>query len=246
MSTPAHDHDQWADSLGAWLLGALPEDEADGFAAHLAACAQCREDAATLRVAADALPASVEPRTPPSALKARLMTIVEREASVLQAAGPESDRAPRREPRRRFGWGGLVPRPALALGLAVLLLVVGAGAGLLGREALDQDARTVTARVNPELAGGARASLEVAGGRARLVGSHLPAPPAGHVYQVWLDRGGRTPEPTDALFSTRSDGSVSVDVPGSLDGVRNVMVTDEPAGGSDKPTGRLILTASPA
>ena len=63
---------------------------------------------------------------------------------------------------------------------------------------------------------------------------------------MWLDRGGTAPEPTAALFSTRSDGSASVDVPGSLDGVRAVMVTDEPAGGSEKPTGEVLLTASPA
>jgi len=245
MSTPAHDHDQWADSLGAWLLGALPDDEAEGFAAHLDACAVCRDEAATLRVAADALPASVEPRTPPPALKGRLMAIVEREASLLEAAGPESDRAPRPEPRRRrFSWGSLFQRPALAAGLAALLLVVGAGAGLLGREAIDGGTQTITARVSG--ASGASASLEVDDGRGRLVATDLPAPPAGRVYQVWLDKGGASPEPTDALFSTRSDGSASVDVPGSLDGVRNVMVTDEPAGGSGKPTGKLLLTASPA
>ena len=63
---------------------------------------------------------------------------------------------------------------------------------------------------------------------------------------MWLDKGGKTPEPTNALFSTRSDGSASVDVPGSLDGVRAVMVTDEPAGGSDEPTGKLLLSASTA
>ena len=66
MSTPARDHDQWTDSLGAWLLGALPEDEAAGFQRHLAECDVCRHDAAALRIAADALPASAEPRTPPA------------------------------------------------------------------------------------------------------------------------------------------------------------------------------------
>ena len=82
-------------------------------------------------------------------------------------------------------------------------------------------------------------------GHGRLVASDLPAPPNGRVYQVWLDKGGKAPEPTNALFSTRRDGSASVDVPGSLEGVRAVMVTDEPVGGSTKPTGRLLLTASP-
>ncbi len=243
----AHDHDRWADSLGAWMLGALPEDEADGFRAHLESCADCRAEAGSLRVAVDALPASAAPMTAPPALKGRLMAVVEREASLLRAAGPEADRAKRSRRRRRFPrLSGLTQRPALALPLVLLLLVIGGGAALLGRSAFDgQSARTIVARVNPELKG-SRASLEVDGNRARIVGKRLPPPPAGHVYQVWLDRGGASPEPTSALFSTRSDGTASADVPGSLDGVRAVMVTDEPSGGSPKPTGRIILTASPA
>jgi hypothetical protein len=241
----AHDHDRWADSLGAWMLGALPEDEAEALRSHLEGCAECRAEAESLRVAVDALPASAPPMSPPPELKGRLMAVVEREASLLKAAGPEADRV--KEPRRRRlpALSGLTLRPALATGLVLLLLVVGGGAALLGRTAFDQDARTVVARVNPELKG-SRASLEVDGDRARIVGNKLPPPPAGRVYQVWLDRGGKAPEPTSALFSTRSDGSASVDVPGSIDGVRAVMVTDEPSGGSSKPTGRLILTASPA
>jgi len=245
----AHDHDRWADSLGAWLLGALPEEEAEGFRAHLVDCADCRADAESLRVAVDALPASAAPAVPPPALKGRVMAIVEREASLLKAAGPEADhaaaaaKAPR---RRRFpSLAGLTLRPALAATFVLLLLVVGGGAALVGREALDQDRRVVAARINPEL-NGARASLEVDGDRGRLVSSRLPAPPAGRVYQVWVDRGGDAPEPTSALFSTRRDGSASVDVPGSLDGVRQVMVTDEPTGGSPKPTGRIIFSAAPA
>jgi anti-sigma-K factor RskA len=244
--TTAHDHDRWSDSLGAWLLGALPEDEAEGFRVHLAACADCRADAESLRVAVDALPASAPPALPPPALKGRVMAIVEREASLLEAAGPEADRAKPPRRRRRFpSFAGLTLRPALATALVLLLLVLGGGAALLGREAFDQGARVVAARVNPEL-DGVHASLEVDGDRGRLVSSRLPAPPAGRVYQVWVDRGGAAPEPTSALFSTRRDGSASVDVPGSLDGVRAVMVTDEPAGGSTKPTGRVIFTASPA
>ncbi|HYM57033.1 MAG TPA: anti-sigma factor, partial [Solirubrobacteraceae bacterium] len=73
-----------------------------------------------------------------------------------------------------------------------------------------------------------------------------PAPPQGRVYQVWLDRGGSTPEPTSALFTTRGDGSASVAVPGSLRGVRQILVTDEPVGGSELPTRRPIISVTPA
>jgi hypothetical protein len=229
MSTPAHDHDRWADSLGAWLLGALPEDEADGFREHLAACEACQEDAASLQVAADALPMSAPPRVPPPALKDRIMATVESEASLLSAAGAQADR-PRRE--RRSWRERMSLRPALAIGLAALAI------GVFGAEALRGGTETVTAQVS----GGGSAVLEIEDGRGRIVADDLPAPPDGRVYQVWLDRGGPAPEPTDALFTTTRDGSASVDVP-SLDGVRRVMVTDEPDGGSRSPTGKLLLTA---
>jgi anti-sigma-K factor RskA len=215
------EHDRWADSLASWLLGALPEDEAEGFRRHLDQCAVCQEDAAALQVAVDALPASPEPRTPPPALKERIMAIVESEA-------PQ----PARRPRRSW-FGGLSWRPALAIGLAALAI------GFVAAEALQSGGtRTITAQVQ-----NGSAKLEVEDGHGRLVASKLPAPPSGRVYQVWLDKGGRTPEPTDVLFVPSADGSASADVP-SVDGVKRVMVTDEPPGGSRTPTGKVLLTAS--
>jgi Anti-sigma-K factor rskA/Putative zinc-finger len=230
MIVPARDHEQWADSLGAWLLGALPEDEAAGFKRHLDECAVCREDAVGLQVAVDALPASAAPHSPPAALKGRIMAVVEGEAELLQAAGPESDR-----PHRRRSWfGGLSWRPALALGLAALAI------GFVGSQALQSGGpEKITAQVQS----GGQATLEVQDGQGRLVASHLPDPPNGRVYQVWLDKGGKTPEPTNVLFTTSNDGTATADVP-SLDGVKRVMVTDEPSGGSRSPTGKVLLTAS--
>jgi hypothetical protein len=48
------------------------------------------------------------------------------------------------------------------------------------------------------------------------------------------------------LWSTRKDGSAEIAVPGSLDGVEAVLVTDEPEGGSDVPTKPPIITAATA
>jgi anti-sigma-K factor RskA len=220
------EHERWADSVGAWLLGALPEDEATAFRRHLEQCPICQEDAAGLQVAVDALPASAEPRTPPAALKERIMAEVEPEARPARATATP--------PRKRRSWfAGAAWRPALAAGLAALVL------GFVGAQVIGGGTDTITAQVS----GGGSAHLEIDDGHGRLVASRLPDPPNGRVYQVWLDKGGPAPVPTDVLFTTSRDGSASADVP-SLDGVKRVMVTDEPSGGSRTPTGKVLLTAS--
>ena len=60
---------------------------------------------------------------------------------------------------------------------------------------------------------------------------------------MWLDRDdGTAPVPTEALFSVRQ-GRASVDVPGDLRGVKQVLVTDEPLGGSEVPTRQPVIAA---
>jgi anti-sigma factor RsiW len=235
------DHDRWQDSAAAYLLGALPDDEADGFEAHLATCTACRAELDELAPAVRALPSSVEPVAPPAALKSRIMAEVEREASLLAAAGPEADRppAPARPRRRllpRFG-----ARPALAFGLGVVLLIaVGVGVTQLS----GNGERTVQAQIlDTSRAPDAGAEVDVASNGATLVAHGLPAPPSGRVYQVWLKRPGYAPEATSALFTPRSDGTATASVPGSMDGVAQVLVTDEPAGGSRQPTSDPLIVA---
>ena len=98
-------HDQWEDATAAYVLGALDETERAAFEEHLAGCPACREEVDELRPAVEVLPISVEPVDPPPALKARIMAEVEREASLLAAAGPEADRPPAREPSRPVAGG---------------------------------------------------------------------------------------------------------------------------------------------
>lgn len=243
------DHARWADAAGAYLLDALEEDEKGRYEAHLESCHVCREDVEFLRVASDALPASVEQFAAPPALKDRIMTVVNAEAELLRAAGPEADRTRARQPRtgdRR--WWQVVPRSALALAASVLLIVGGVTGWVLsdgdsagGRE------RTVFADVNAPGAPNAQAMLVVRGDNSTLVTEKLPRPGRGRVYQVWLKRSGvDAPEPTAALFTVRHDGTASVDVPGSLEGVEAVLVTAEPEGGSQKPTSDPVIAAVPA
>jgi anti-sigma factor RsiW len=245
MTATGPDHERWADAVGSYLLGALPPEEREGFAAHLEACPACRRDAEELGIAADALPLSVPPVAPPAALKDRIMTVVESEAELLGAAGRGADepaRAPARRPRGRGFLAGWLLRPGVALACAAVLLVAGGLAGALLAGA-DDDTRTVVADTR---APGAQVRLEIHDDASTLVARDMPAPPGDRIYQVWIKRPGRDPEPTSVLWSTRRDGSAEVAVPGSLEGVEAVLVTDEPQGGSDAPTTEPVITAETA
>jgi len=226
-------HERWTDAVGAYLLDAMPDDERERFEAHLESCTVCRAEVESLRVATDALPASVTQLSPPPELKGRIMAVVQAEAELLASAAGRGADLPEK-PRRRFSLPSL--RPVTALVAVIALLAVGVLAG--GRlNDSGPSTRTISAQVNPQRAAGARVSLVRTGDQAKLVVRGMPAPPEGRVYQVWLKREGRAaPVPTSALWLPRKDGSASVDVPGSLEDVEAVLVTGEPAGGSDAPT----------
>ena len=250
MSNEDSTHSVWEDSVGAYVLRALPEDEEIAFEAHLAECPVCRDQVEDLRMASEALALLAPPVVAPDDLRGRVEQVVERAAALLRAAGPEAD-MPRAKPaaaprRRRFSLDWLT-KPAFALPAAVLLLAIGALAGLAGREGGESGPgiTSVRAEVNPKAAPNADVYLQVGPGGATLVAENLPEPPRGRVYQVWVKRPDIDPEPTSTLFTPRRDGSAAAAVPGSLDGVDAVLVSHEPPGGSPKPTSQPILQVAP-
>ena len=225
-------HDRYDELVAPYLLGVLSPAEAEEFEAHLRSCRACGEEVELLRVGAEALPASVPQLEPPPGLRDRIMEVVHREAALLAAAGPEADR-PQAPPARVPWWrrlGVAAPLAAAAVGAALLAIVVIGG---------DTDGvRTLEAEQAPR---GAMVHMRVAEEHSTLIAEHLPAPPRGRVYQVWIQRGDAEPQPTEALFAPGEAGTVSVDLPGSMEGVEAVMVTDEPLGGSDAPTGKTVI-----
>jgi anti-sigma factor RsiW len=248
---------------GAWVLGAMPEDEERRFAAHMETCAICRREVAELQMVADTLPLAAVQVAPPPELKDRIMSAVRAEADVLAAAGPEADTvarepapavegAPAAEKRERKAPGkpwwrrplpALRPLPVALAAAALLALGIAFGALVSGG---GPSAQTVQAQVVAPGAPGARAALTVTGDQATLDVQNFPAPPRGRVYQVWLKRPGvAAPEPTNALFDVR-DGTATVDVPGGVKGVDQVLVTAEPEGGSAAPTRAPVIVAQPA
>ncbi len=244
-------HDAFYDDAAAYVLGALTEEEHERFTVHLEGCSDCCEEVARLQVAADALPLAAPQMTAPPGLKRRVMVAVggaagERETGTAGEARDGGEvRAGAAEPRARRsrrarrssngsprGWslGAVGAVAAAAIVLAVIALAGSGGGG---------GSRLVRAQV---LAPGASASLRVAGGRAELLVNGMPQVPARRTYQVWVQRGG-APQPTDALFSVSGSGGATVAVPGSIAGVRAVLVTAEPLGGSRTPTLPALIVA---
>jgi len=112
----------------------------------------------------------------------------------------------------------------------------GAGPGQAKRIAavLDApDARTQTAT-----AGGGRVTVVAAGSldEAVAVLTDLPAPGAGHAYQLWVIRD-RVPRSVGVLPAGRTE---AIELIGGIRGAQALGVSREPAGGAAAPTVPLV------
>jgi anti-sigma-K factor RskA len=238
-------HAEAAEALGAYALGALPDDEAARVQAHLRECERCQGDLAALRLAVDALPSAAPPVDAPPELEERVMSVVRAEAELLHAAGEGADRPPEAR-RRRRGLGALLSRPAFAAaaagGLAVAAIVgflIGGGADTGG------SARTVQAHVTSVAGVQSRtsAAVRVSDHRATLVVRDMPEPPAQKVYEVWVKHGRAAPVPAGTTFVVRSG---DIPIAHSVNPGDQVLVTAEPKGGSLTPTSAPMIVAQPA
>jgi len=212
-----------------YVLGALTPAENDAFLQHMSTCAVCREEVAALETVASSLPASVPQFSAPRQIKRGVMAEVR--ADARRARRPGATRPAMAAGRR--GRSALVPA-ALALAVIALLaiVIVGSGGGASGT-------RVIRAEVS---APGASGTVRVSGGHAEITLAGMPQPHSGRVYELWTKRAGG-PEPTDALFTVSSRGEATVGVPGGVAGVRVVMVTSEPLGGSRRPSGAPLVLA---
>jgi hypothetical protein len=234
----ADEHGRWDDALGAYLLGALPEDELPEFQSHLEGCERCREEAASLQVAVDVLAVAAPPVKPPRELKGRIMQVVDSEADLLAAAGSEADR-PERRAESRKGLRRWFPRPVITAGATAAALALGviAGVAIVGNDS-GGGQRTLAAQVG---APSAHASLIVDGSQAKLRMRGMPDPGAGRVYEMWIKRGDRTPTPAGTFMLRSGETTVG----GKVRDGDVVMVTSERMGGSQVPTRPPIVVAQP-
>lgn len=227
-----------------WVLAALEEQEAQTFSEHLEGCDHCRAEVAQLQVTADSLALAPPQLIAPLDLRARIMSTVHAEAELLKAAGHEADQPVRPRARRRWRLApGFSAAGALAVGILIGAVAINGGSESKHSTAGPQTHVSQALVTSP--GNRATAALRSTALHFELEVANLPAPPKGRIYEVWLLKAGSTaPTPTDALFSVDTHGNGLIGIPGNLKGVVKVLVTDEPLGGSLKPTRNPIIVAS--
>jgi hypothetical protein len=213
-----------------YVLGALETPEF--YREHLTTCAICQAEVDELQLVVDTLPTTVPSVSTPRALRQRVLATARSEAELLNAARPEADRPPRRANHWRSHPMTLAIAGAIAACAATAAIVINSGPS--------PHERVISAQIATSIKG-AHASLYQIDNRSSLVVSGMPQPALGKIYEVWLNRGGASPQPTDALFSVTNRGSGSVAVPENLHEVKEVMVTSEPLGGSTRPTSPPLI-----
>ena len=220
------------DDLVAFALGALAPEEGRAVEAHALSCARCTRELESLVPAVGVLGESVEQLEPPPELRERVLGEVRADAAREDA---ESEAAPRRPQRR--GWRGLSMRPALAVGLSIVIAAVG-GYLIAGNNAGGPEETTVPVvaqqGIGGTLAVGENSSMLDLHGLAQLTGDE--------VYQVWLGRG-QSVKPS-SNFIPDANGRAMTAVDGHLSPGTKVMVTREPHPGRTAPTPPVLLSAT--
>jgi anti-sigma-K factor RskA len=218
------DHKRWSEDLAAYMLGALEPEEAAELERHLDGCERCREEMRWLEPAVHLLPESVGRQEPPKQLRQSLMAEVRADVPAKQPARSRSRR-----------W---VLKPAV--GFAVVALLV---AGVVGYE-VGKDgsgdgeaASTIVRQVD-----GMTVKMVQEGESGTLQLSGVPQIPQDKVLEAWVEREGEV-EAVPALLVPDRHGQAETRI-ADMTGVETVMVTEEPQGGSDAPTGAPVMSMS--
>ncbi len=211
----SQNHDCSGDAA-AYALGALEPAEAEAFRRHLCECAICRDELAQFRHGVNALPLAAPQVAASRGLRQRVMAQVKAE--------PRGATPPRRVRP--------LTRPVALAGL-LLVAALAVVSGIELSSGGSTGSRVISAQVG-------EAQLRVSGDHGELAVLRLSPPAVDRIYEMWIERGKQAPAPS-TLFSVTSSRTALVGIPGSLNGVSAVLVTEEPAGGTLAPTQAPVI-----
>jgi anti-sigma-K factor RskA len=224
------DHHRWSEDLAAYVLGALEADEAGRFERHAESCERCSEEMRWLQPAVNTLPESVPRQEPPRRLRQNLMAEVRADARQ-DGGSPEPS-------SWRARWAGRGLR--IATGFALVALVAAAAVGYeVGQGGSGRSPGSTVVSRQPD---GITVKMVSEGDGGKLHLSGVGQLPPEKVLEAWVEREGRV-EAVPALFVPDRKGQAETTIE-DLSGVETVMVTKEPSGGSEAPTGEPIVTMS--
>jgi anti-sigma-K factor RskA len=221
---------------GAYSLDALDDIERAAFERHLAECAACRAEVASLRETA-ALIAETTAVEPPAALRSRVLADI---ATVrpLPPVVPEPVVAESRTRPRRF-------RLAALAAAAAVIAAVSIG-GAVWNQVSDDSSQVLTGAdavlsaadaksTSLDFDGGASATVTHSDsvGQAVIETHKMPPPPDGMVYQLWLQQPGEGMV-SAGVMPVEADQTVLLT--GDAATAEAAGITVEPEGGSDQPT----------
>lgn len=240
-----NDHDPRLEEAVAFALGSLDPGQIDDFKAHLQGCKRCQDELTWLAPAVRALPEAVEPQAPSPGLKARLMAEVREDAEAEQRRAKAEQRRKRAAGATGFGeWlrglhvGALTWKPLA--GMAVVIVIIAGGIGFAVGTGGGGSDHTHTweleASANPS---GIAAKVVREGSKAEVRLASVEQLPQGKVLEAWILKEGKI-HAVPALFAPDQAGNATTTIE-NIEGVEKVMVTKEPAGGSNQPTSEPIV-----
>lgn len=229
---------------GVYACDAQPAEERSAVREHLRDCDPCAAEARSLLETTGLLGLAAA-ATPPPDLRTRVLAAVVTTPQLLRAAEPTGDLRAQTRARR----SGSPPRWALAAAasLAVLTIAVGATAVRSLDQAPDGDPVQASARTVSVTTGQASATVTLTRDDTQLsfTSRGLPDPATGRTYQLWLidDDTARSA----GTFSP-SGGPERARIISNPGRAQTLTVTEEPAGGSARPTSKpvLVLNLPPA
>ena len=233
-------HDELKANAAGYVLGSLDAAERRAFESHLAGCAECSAEVASLRPIVGVLATAVPQVTPRAELRAR----------VLGTAGLHDRKSP-----RALEWLPLAAAIIIAIGAAVYAVRVQRQMGDL-QARFNQTQATAAVLAAPDLA---RIDLQgqpvAPDARARALWSrsrglvftaaNLPPAPAGKAYQVWVVTAQMPVSAGLLTTDPMGDGTQYYYTPPDIAPPVAVAVTLEPAGGVPSPTGERYLVGMP-